>query len=424
MTDGTAMPKRLPKGCIEDTDRHGNVRVYYRAKGRPKVRLLGLPFTEPFMEAYRAAVAGAPPKPVPAPAAARPSATQGTWRWLCERYFASPEFKDGLDPRTRKVRRALLEATFAEPIAPDSSKVFADFPLDRMTPKAVRVLRDRRADKREAANARLKAARQAFAYGIAAHLTDTNPGRDVPYLRGRTDGHHTWSVEEVAQYTARHPLGTKAYLALALLLFVGCRRADVVALGRQHVRKGWLRYTQHKNRNRSPVTLDLPVLPILQRTIDALPAPTAGTVGLTFLVTEFNKPFTANGFGNWFRKRCTEAGLDHCTAHGLRKAGASIAAENGATENQLMAIYGWTNPKQAALYTRKARQKVLAGGAMHLISLDGQEGGNVPPETVVEESGTFSGSKSLKVLDPKKSMVPRGGIEPPTLRFSVACSTN
>jgi len=70
---------------------------------------------------------------------------------------------------------------------------------------------------------------------------------------------------------------------------------------------------------------------------------------LAYLVTEFGKPFTANEFGNWFRKRCDEAGLPQCSAHGLRKAGATIAANTGATEHQLMAIYGWESPKQAAL---------------------------------------------------------------------------
>jgi hypothetical protein len=64
---------------------------------------------------------------------------------------------------------------------------------------------------------------------------------------------------------------------------------------------------------------------------------------------------------------CNDVGLSPCSAHGLRKSGATIAAENGASEHQLMAIFGWLTPKQAALYTRAARQKVLAGGAMHLL---------------------------------------------------------
>ena len=37
--------------------------------------------------------------------------------------------------------------------------------------------------------------------------------------------------------------------------------------------------------------------------------------------------------------------------------------------------------------------------------------------------GCFLGSKTAKKPNDFK-MVPRGGIEPPTLRFSVACSTN
>jgi hypothetical protein len=54
----------------------------------------------------------------------------------------------------------------------------------------------------------------------------------------------------------------------------------------------------------------------------------------------------------------------------LRKAGATIAAENGASERQLMAIFGWQTSKQAVLYTRAAEQKVLAGGAMALLSIN------------------------------------------------------
>jgi len=45
------------------------------------------------------------------------------------------------------------------------------------------------------------------------------------------------------------------------------------------------------------------------------------------------------------------SGLAKCSAHGLRKAGATIAAENGATDQQLMAMFGWTYIKaSSALY--------------------------------------------------------------------------
>jgi integrase len=135
-----------------------------------------------------------------------------------------------------------------------------------------------------------------------------------------------------------------------------------VRLGRQHVREDWLRFQQYKNRNRHPVLIEIPILPELQRIIDASP-----TGDLTFLVTDYGRSFTAAGFGNRFREWCDQAGLPHCTAHGLRKAGAAIAAENGATEHQLMSIFGWQTIKEAERYTKAARRKKMAGDAMPLL---------------------------------------------------------
>jgi integrase len=97
----------------------------------------------------------------------------------------------------------------------------------------------------------------------------------------------------------------------------------------------WLAFTQQKNRRAKPVSLWLPILPELEEVIAASPCG-----DLTFLVTAFGKPFSDAGIGNWFRDRCDEAGLQGLSAHGLRKAGATIAAERGASERQLMAIFG------------------------------------------------------------------------------------
>jgi hypothetical protein len=101
------------------------------------------------------------------------------------------------------------------------------------------------------------------------------------------------------------------------------------------------------------------MLPVLQSILDASP-----TGDLTYLITEQGKPFTAPGFGGWFRQQCDEAGLPHCSAHGLRKAGASIAAENGASPHQLMAIFGWLTLKEAERYTQAARRKRMARDGM------------------------------------------------------------
>jgi hypothetical protein len=150
------------------------------------------------MAEYQAALEGGPsPK-------RKIGAAIGTWHWLCQQYFASGAFK-ALDERTRKVRRAILEATFAEPTKPGAPTTFSEFPLIRMTAKAIMVLRDRKADTPEAANGRVKAIRQVFAFGVLEHPehVTSNPGRDVPYLKTGSQGHHTWTVEEVVQYQRR-----------------------------------------------------------------------------------------------------------------------------------------------------------------------------------------------------------------------------
>jgi hypothetical protein len=41
--------------------------------------------------------------------------------------------------------------------------------------------------------------------------------------------------------------------------------------------------------------------------------------------------------------------------------------ENGATEKQMMDIFGWTKSDLAAYYARGANQPKIAGGAMHTL---------------------------------------------------------
>lgn len=357
------MPRKLPRYCVEDVDRYGNVRIYLRRKGEPKIRIEGTPWSTAFMQDYHAALERVPS--IAQREAGR--VVPQSWRWLCHQYFASHTFK-ALDTSTSTRRRAVLELTFLEPTKPGAKLLYGDCAAAALTPVAIRVLRDRKAaSSRDGANAWLKAIRGVFKWATSpgVELATHNPARDVPPIPIATDGHHAWSVAEVRQFIGRHPIGTKAYLALCLLMFGGGRRSDVVLLGRQHIQGGWLAYTQHKGRNSNPMAMQVPVLPALRAAIDACP-----NHHLTLLVTTFDKPFTSNGFGNWIKERCKEAGLPHCSAHGLRKAGATLAAENGATAKQLMAMFGWRTSAMAELYTRKAEQKRLALAAMHLIDFD------------------------------------------------------
>jgi integrase len=102
-----------------------------------------------------------------------------------------------------------------------------------------------------------------------------------------------------------------------------------------------------------------PVHKDLRAIIDATPSG-----HLTYLVAEFGKPFTAAGFGNWFRDQCNMAGLPHCTFHGLRKAAASRLAEAGCSAHQIAAITGHATLKETQRYTLTADRKRMAAEAM------------------------------------------------------------
>ena len=50
------------------------------------------------------------------------------------------------------------------------------------------------------------------------------------------------------------------------------------------------------------------------------------------------------------------------SAHSLRKAGATLAAEAAPSEAQLNAIFGWAHSSQSARYIEAANRKKLAAG--------------------------------------------------------------
>jgi integrase len=364
---------RLYRYLVEDVDRHGKVRIYFRRKGQAKILLNERPGTAAFEAEYQRAFRG---ELKPASTSHHTPATPQTMRWLCEQYHASAAFQS-LAPSTRKVRRGILEAICGRRIEGNRA---GDLPFAEMEPRHVAKLRDEKTAFPEAANNLVKVLRQLFTWACLPEYdyATKNPARDVARLRSTNpDGIRAWSEADAARYEARHPIGTKARLAFDLLLYTGVRRSDVVKLGPQMER--WftetlpdgrtveaqkLVFTEQKGRGQIVKTHALPILPPLRRSIDATKNQTGH---LVYLVTAFGQPHSVKGFGNWFKTRCRQAGLEGLSAHGLRKLAAQRCAEAGATEHQLMALFGWTNPAQAAVYTKKANRATLEAAAAALL---------------------------------------------------------
>jgi integrase len=318
-------------------------RVYVRRNGK-SLRLQAPPGSPKFLAEYADALAsiGEPRKPQ--------NSGKGTLGWLCREYFTSRDFK-ALAPSSQRVRRGILEAVCGR---------HGDKPFALMEPRHIKMLRDEK-EGPEASNNLLKALKRMFRWAHEKELLSHNPATAVAQIKHKTDGHHTWTVEEVRQFEAAHATGTTPRLALALLLYTGARRGDVIRFGPSMVKDGWLFFKAEK----TGALVSVPVSPELQREIDQTPPRP------TFLVGGYGKPYSAAGFGIRFREWCDKAALHHCSAHGLRKAGATLAAERGATESELNAIFGWgEGSNEARRYTRAARRKVLSGRATQLISLD------------------------------------------------------
>ena len=329
------------KFLTEDCDRYGNIRCYVRVPGKKKIRLRGLPGTPEFLTEYREAISTLD---ISKPRQTN-EAKRGSFRQLCVNYFKSVHYKS-LDPSTRNWQRRALDEICQEHGAK---------PVAMMAARHVRKIRDALAETPAAANQRLKALRALFAWGNEADETTVNPTIGVKRIRYHSPGHHTWTTEEVEQYQERHKIGSQARLAFDILRFTTGRREDIPRLGRQHIREGRIRFRQAKNEHRHPIDIDIPIHPDLQASIDAT------LVGnLTFLVAKSGRPFSANGFGGKFKDWCRQAGLPHCSAHGVRKASATEMAENEATPHQIMAVTGHQSLKEVDRYTRAARRRKMA----------------------------------------------------------------
>jgi integrase len=320
-------------------DRHGRRRYYFRRPGHKSVALPGLPGSFEFMESYQAALAGdSAPRIEIGVSRTKP----GSIAALTVGYFNSLAFHS-LAPETRRTRRNILERFGNEHGA-----------------KRVALLQRTHIEKMVVAKTATPAAARNFINTIRALLQfaiDTgvrpdNPAIGVKRVKIKTDGYRTWTEDDIGAFEAHHAVGTRARLALGLLLYTGQRRSDIVQMGRQHIRDGILHLRQQK----TGASLAIPVHPTLQAVLEATPSD-----HLTFLTTRSGSPFTPAGFTNWFRKVCHEAGLPTGTsAHGLRKAACRRLAEAGCSANVIAAISGHRSLNEVQRYTAAADQLRMA----------------------------------------------------------------
>lgn len=316
----------------------GAVFRYFRRPGYPRVRLPGLPGSAEFNRAYEAALEG--PKLAVGVGRSKP----GSLSVAIAGYYTSLEFRS-LAAGTQAARRAILERFRA---------AHGDKPIVLLPPKFIAHVLSTM--KPFAARNWLKAIRHLMQFCVAQEMCATDPTQGIKLPRAKSDGIHSWTEGEISMFEAHHAIGTRPRLALALLLYTGQRRGDVLRMGRQHIRDGMITVRQDK----TGTTLVIPVHTDLRVILDATPGE-----HLTFIVGQRGNPFTPNAFSKWFRDQCDAAGLSAaCSAHGLRKAACRRLAEAGCSANEIAAISGHASLREVERYTRAVDQERMARNAM------------------------------------------------------------
>jgi len=259
---------KLPPYVHGFVDRHGKGRFYFRRRGWASVPLPALPWSPSFMAAYEVAMGAAATRPEIGASRTK----LGTVNAAIISYYNSAAFQ-ALAAETKRTRRCILERFRAE---------HGD--------KRIALLQRQHIDKMVAAKAAMPSAARnllrvlkvLMAHCISNRMRDDDPTQGIKTPKIKTEGYTPWSQQDIAAFEARHPVGSRARLALALLLYTGQRRGDVIHIGRQHIRDGVLHLRQRK----TGAVLAIPVHPILQFILNATPSD-----NLAFLTTRAARRF-------------------------------------------------------------------------------------------------------------------------------------
>lgn len=142
---------------------------------------------------------------------------------------------------------------------------------------------------------------------------------------------------------------------------------------RQIVRKMAVQITTEKSRGNTTVTV--PVHPEFANSLRAARA--AGIIGADVFTGKMVKdrvlPMKKKAWAAKFNKYAVLAGANEPkkSCHGVRRAWAAVAAYADCTESQMMAMFGWTDPKMPAHYIAQAnREKLGISGVDKVVAFD------------------------------------------------------
>jgi integrase len=305
--------------------------------------------------------------------------TPHTLRWYWMLYKQSDHWlgdlsvgHEGLSDSTRLQRTGLIESLLPE----NGEKPFAV-----LTRKVIK--QEMKARTPSQAGNLLSGLRGMIRWMIDAGHLDDDDDPTIGLKSGKakasreTGGFLPWTENDMALYRAKWPLGTEARLMFDILHYTFLRLGDAHRFGPSHllqiVRKLAVQIATEKSRGNTTVTV--PVHPEFAESLRAARA--AGIIGAEVFTGKMVKgrvlPMNKKAWAMKFKKYAVRAGVNEPkkSCHGVRKARAEVAAYADCTESQMMAMFGWTDPKMPAHYIAQAnREKLGMTGMDKIIAFD------------------------------------------------------
>ena len=326
---------KLPPN-VERTRAKGRDYFYLRVKGERIAKLPGNPDMPEFFEAYAAAMRRihSDPKPI--------RHADGTVGWLIEAYKSAPRYQK---------LTAATQVSYAKAL--DRLSVIGTFPAVDVRRRHINVIRDTLADTPRTRQLFGQVCSALFNYGIREHdLEMLNPAR-LMKRDGEAESYLDWSEDQMALFEASSP---PLHLMTAYMVarYTGPRRGDIVSLMRSHYSGSAIAVAGSKNQN--PVLV--PVHYRLKAYLDALPP------ALFLIADAAGRPIRPERLSKDMRKHLDNIGLTELHLHGLRHTAGKALAEAGCSPHEIAAVLGHKTLQMVERYTKKARQRRMAGSAV------------------------------------------------------------